>query len=815
MKHLLRFLLLLSLLVYLPACTMPAQPTPTRPSLRLTIQPGLGDPTAVLPPQPTPTLPPPSPTPTPTPLWVAPVTSGDLALLYGDWETALADYQNILDTSLDPALRSAAWLGVGRARLLLGNADGAIETLSNFIQHNPNDPYLADAYYFLGEAYRSRQRYGDAADAYLAALAFGNHVIDAYLYELRGDTLFALGDYTAALTDYRAALQSPQLAENLSLEIKIGRTTAILGDYQAAIAIYDSVYARTSSEYLKAQVDVLKAQAYTFAGQPNEAYIAYLDAVNNFPTVYDAYVALVALVEAGYPVDELQRGKVDYFAGHYGVALAALTRYLNASPLDPASAYYYAGLTLRASGDLPTALERWDIVIQKYPDSAVWDEAYEQKAYTLWAYLGNYAEAEKVLLAFVAAAPAHPRAAEFLYDAARVAERDERLEDAARSWLRLASEYPNTEYTFRAAFLAGIAHYRRGDYPAAQAIFINAQSLAFDVMQRSAATFWIAKCQQAAGDEAAARANWQQAAALDPTGYYSERARDILAGRPPFAPPETFDQAYDTAAERLEAENWLRRTFALPPETDLADLGPLSADPRLARGQTFWRLGLYEQARAEFESLRLSNQSDPANSYRLANYFASLGLYRSAILAARQVLSLAGMDDAATLEAPAYLNRLRFGLYYSELVVPAAQRYDFHPFIIWSLIRQESFFEGFIQSPAGARGLMQIVPTTGEAIAAELNWPPDYTADDLYRPLVSINLGVYYLDRQRDALDGDLYAALAAYNGGPGNAAAWAELAQGDPDLFVEIVRFDETRTYLRSIYEIYTIYRRLYSRSP
>jgi soluble lytic murein transglycosylase len=59
------------------------------------------------------------------------------------------------------------------------------------------------------------------------------------------------------------------------------------------------------------------------------------------------------------------------------------------------------------------------------------------------------------------------------------------------------------------------------------------------------------------------------------------------------------------------------------------------------------------------------------------------------------------------------------------------------------------------------------------------------------------------------------YAALAAYNGGPGNAIAWKELANGDPDLFLEVVRFEETRNYIRGISEIFSLYRRIYDRTP
>jgi len=147
--------------------------------------------------------------------------------------------------------------------------------------------------------------------------------------------------------------------------------------------------------------------------------------------------------------------------------------------------------------------------------------------------------------------------------------------------------------------------------------------------------------------------------------------------------------------------------------------------------------------------------------------------------------------------------------------VPIAQESSFSPLFIWSTLRQESLFDPSIQSSAGAIGLMQIMPVTGEEIVSRLGWPVDYTQDDLQRPQVNLTFGVDYLGWQRDTLGGDLYAALAAYNGGPGNAASWQELAKGDPDLFVEIVRLDETRQYLMGIYEVFTIYSRLYARVP
>jgi soluble lytic murein transglycosylase len=182
----------------------------------------------------------------------------------------------------------------------------------------------------------------------------------------------------------------------------------------------------------------------------------------------------------------------------------------------------------------------------------------------------------------------------------------------------------------------------------------------------------------------------------------------------------------------------------------------------------------------------------------------------------RQVLTLAGMNTLSqTLAAPAYFNYVRFGLYYQDLVVPAAQQAGFDPLFLFSVMRQESLFEGFVRSTAGARGLMQITPDTGKTISDSLDWPPGYTSDDLYRPNVSVSLGTTYLQQQRIRFNGDLFTALAAYNAGPEAAQIWRYLSGPDSDLFLETIRVDETRDYIINIYENYTMYKSLYGTVP
>ncbi|MCS6908850.1 MAG: tetratricopeptide repeat protein [Anaerolineales bacterium] len=761
-----------------------------------------------------PTLPP-TATPLPTVVPASSIASGERALSHGDWEQAMQEFRRAASATADPDLQAAALLGEGKARYEMGDYRGAIDLLEQLLRDYPQSAHVPYAHFVLGECYTALERHSEAADAFLNYLAHRSGLVDAYVLNLRGDALLAAGRYTEAAQDYRAALQSPSFLDPLEIQVKLARTHALAGDYQTAIALYDEVYNRTTSDALKARMAYLKGEAFAALGQMQEAYAAYLDAVNNYPTAYDSYRALVVLVEANVPVDDLNRGIVDYFAGQYGVALAAFDRYFQKGGPNRATALYYYGLTLRATGAFEEALEAWDTLIAEFPEDRFWDDAWDQKAYTLWNFMKDYNAAIEVLLNFVQSAPNHPRAAEFLFDAGLVAEMDGQLQRAAEIWEKLEPQYPASEYTYRGIFLAGISRYRLGDYNAALALFGRAAGLASSPRDRAAAYLWQGKCQKALGDEAAAQVIWGQAVNIDPTGYYSERARELILGQAPFTPPQMFDFAVDLEAERLQAEEWLRARFQIGPETDLSSVGDLANDPRYRRGLELWRLGLYDEARLEFEDLRRAVSQDVVNSFRLMNAMLELGAYRLAIFSARQVLSLAGYDDATSMSAPLYFNHIRFGLYFRELILPVAQKYQIHPLLLFSIVRQESAFEGFVRSSAGARGLMQIMPATGEEIARNLGWPPNYTATDLYRPQVSIEFGAYYLSKWRNYFQGDLYAALAAYNGGPGNAMAWHKLANGDPDLFLEVIRFSETRNYLRGVYEIFSLYRRIYNRTP
>ncbi len=797
---------LIMLMIVLTACSMPSTPpstpTPTHAPL---------------------TTPLPTEEPTSTPTAVITTSSqpeqpdGQFALFMGDYDQAIQQFLTAVESSSEPEIQRINQLGLGQAYYLKGNYGTALDFL-RLASESSNPVTASQAFYFLGEVYTLLERYQEALDAYQAYLNLRDGVIDTHILEKQGNIYNLLGQYEQAIEAFQAAFLADSGEDSESLSVKIAVAYDNLGDKDTALALYKDIYNTSDNDYIKAQMDLLIGRIYLNLDQPEQAYPYFQDAVNNYPFTYDAYSALVTLVNNDVQVNEYKRGLVNYFVGQYILAIEAFDRFLAEAPAEFAdSALYYKALAQRAAGavngapEYEEALSTWQTLIENYPTSPFYIDAWEDIEYTQWAYMGDPITAAETSLNFVARNPEALEAPDFLFLAGRSYERAGLLAEAAAAWERIANEYPNAEETFRSLYFAGIVQYRLSNWEAAQQTFDRALVLAAQPAEIAAAHLWIGKCQEIQGNIPAAFDSWKLAQTADPFGYYSIRAEDLLLDRDSFADPAAFSLESDLSPYRSEAESWLRTTFNLSESINLESPGMLGNDPRYLRGMEFWSLGQYELAKNEFEALRLAVSGDPAQTFRLIGAFVEIGLYRSAMIASTNLLKSAGLEGADALQAPIYFSRVRFGAYYLNWVNQVAEEEDFSPLLILALIRQESSYEGFIQSRAGARGLMQIMPATGAQLANELGWPENYTEADLYHPYVSLRLGTIYMRRQRTFFEGDLYAMLAAYNGGPGNTIAWKELAPDDPDLLLEVIRIEETRNYIRLITENHYIYRWLY----
>ena len=148
---------------------------------------------------------------------------------------------------------------------------------------------------------------------------------------------------------------------------------------------------------------------------------------------------------------------------------------------------------------------------------------------------------------------------------------------------------------------------------------------------------------------------------------------------------------------------------------------------------------------------------------------------------------------------------------YGDWVSGATREFSFDPALVWAIMREESAYRAQVSSPAGALGLMQLMPPTAGRVAGELGLA-GFVTERLYDPETNIRLGTYYLRSLIERFDGSRPLAIASYNAGPEAVGRWLEKhSEVKPDAFVESVTYGETRRYLRRVLRSYRIYQLLY----
>ncbi|MBR2388478.1 MAG: lytic transglycosylase domain-containing protein [Clostridia bacterium] len=160
------------------------------------------------------------------------------------------------------------------------------------------------------------------------------------------------------------------------------------------------------------------------------------------------------------------------------------------------------------------------------------------------------------------------------------------------------------------------------------------------------------------------------------------------------------------------------------------------------------------------------------------------------------------------------LERVAYPQKYSEYVEKYSKEFNIPEDLIYATIKVESSFEPEAISRAGARGLMQLMPSTFEWLTSDEHLGEHLTPNMLYDPETNIRYGVYYLKYlyTKFGYNGDLVSA--AYNGGEGNVAEWLldeRYADGDGGLRDYPDDFDETKNYVKKIRKTRETYQKLY----
>jgi soluble lytic murein transglycosylase len=129
---------------------------------------------------------------------------------------------------------------------------------------------------------------------------------------------------------------------------------------------------------------------------------------------------------------------------------------------------------------------------------------------------------------------------------------------------------------------------------------------------------------------------------------------------------------------------------------------------------------------------------------------------------------------------------------------------------VYAVMREESGYRPDVISISGARGLLQIMPETGERLAAS-EALMSFSPDDLFLPRINIRLGSSYLEQLMERFEGRISAAVASYNAGPEAVSRWFEGEPREDDEWVEAIPYDQTRNYVKNVLRSLEVYRVLY----
>lgn len=762
---------------------------------------------------PTETPVPPTATIVPTPT-IAPeiiLSQGDSYLRNGYFADAAVTYKTLVEQSgAAPTDGAAAAYGMGQAAVREGLYSEAVAALTTFIDAHGQDERIAQARYLRGDAYLGLSRWSDAIADFEAYLALRPGLIDSYAYERIGDAQIALGQTDAALASYgRAASASRGADALLTLRERVAQVNASAARTAEAVAQYDAILSASQDAAYRAKIAFLAAQTVLESGDTQGGLVRMNQVFGSFPAQPEAYRAMSILLQNGVQLEPMARGIVNFNFGDYPAALEAFNDFteahINVGDI-PARVYLLLGRTYREIGSSDAALTAFQTIIDQYPTDTLFGAALLEQGNTRFLQ-GDYSAAIELYMQMVDLYYYLPEAPEALWRAGYIYSIEGQAEQARAVFERLADNYPQSSQMRDGLFLAASSAYNAGLFDVAERYYAEL-SVKTSGEQQATAYYWVGRLALRRGDQRTASQAFALATQAAPDSYFAARAADVVNGIEPFTSTQQVNFQFDDAGDAAAAEDWLRETFGITQEGSLAQLSPeLASDSHLVRGRELWDVAEYPEAFSEFETLIVMNQADPLACYQLAVFFREIGAYSSSITAAAYVIRNA---QVSTLEAPAYLARMRFPVYYLDVVQEVSEQFEIDPLLVLVLIRQESLFNTYADGSAGGKGLMQLTSGTGDYIASELGWT-DYYAADLYRPYTGIEFGAYSLSLQLQRFGGSTAAALAAYNADAGRAQRWLDLSGGDPDQLMTAIDADDTRLYVQNLYNNYNIYRTLY----
>ena len=698
-----------------------------------------------------------------------------------------------------------AWLVVGYAHTLDHDYAKAIDPLTHArAGASEVADYIA---YYLGDAY---QRTGHNAQAIATLADFSNKFPDSLLirdaHVVYANALFDEGKAAEAA----AILEKDRNPVRSDLEWAIGRAYELAGDNAKAVAAFKNLYFNLPNSF-EAEMAGQELRKLNVSGTPGERHTRadllfkakhYSDAANEYRGLLaDASVAdkvsvqlalATALVKTNNDKEakpllislgtqtgdaEAQRlyllSEIEHSSNDDQTVQRTLNDLRQFGPSSPwlEQALLSAGNMYLLKRDFDHAIEYFHELQQRFPKGTKASYAHWKSAWLSF----RQGRTDVARQGFENQLVQYPDSAEVpnaLYWRARIAEEDHNPAMARAFYQKLSERFHNYYY-------AELARQRLKTLPGVDASAETAaKDIAKDVAPQPTVTEVAANKDAPKQDPGKAGDLVQDLSKGDPRqsdpGYYALLDHvSALSSKGPVTATEPPDDNLRVERARLLSNGALADMAVRELQAAAKEEGGAWAPPEMAR--------VYQEGGRYDRGIEIMKRSTP-------NYFAV---------------------DIPDLPRP-YWEALFPKAYWSDLR-KYSQQNGLDPYLVASLIRQESEFNAVALSRVSAVGLMQLMPKTGKTVAKQVKFK-GYDASKLFTPAVNLQLGTYYFKEMVDKYNGQFEYALAAYNAGSDRVGEW--LGTGhyrDPQEFVESIPFTETREYVQAIMRNANVYRQLY----
>ena len=386
----------------------------------------------------------------------------------------------------------------------------------------------------------------------------------------------------------------------------------------------------------------------------------------------------------------------------------------------------------------------------------------------------------------------HQRGVVLLYRGGDYEDR-KRYEKALNIYKTIALEVENNNLVASALWRSAWIRYRMGKYREAMNDFASYAEKFPEGYRYNDFLYWRGRCEEKLGMRKKARATYREILERGGASYYNyvavERLEKISRKRK--------KTRHKVESNKVKEEGLNKESLSSP---IVNERGYLAAEELLI-------LGLESEAVSELEVLAKKYANDESLLINIIGMIYRSGEFHITFRIVQNYFS--HIYGGAWKDAPSEIKSLVFPLPVVNYVESRKRPGSADPYLVAAIMREESAFDPAAVSPAGAIGLMQIMPETGEYLARKYKKRP-YHTDHLFDPDTSIHLGGLYLGQLNRRFKGDIVYTIASYNAGPTAVSRWVKKNRLEKDEFIESMPYDETRAYTKRVLRSYSQYLKL-----